>query len=649
MTRFKTVGRFGTLCGVLAIVAMTTGCPFADIFSPCNGFNVNDNNPCTTDTCRVDNDGDPVRVNTAIANCCTAATVSTACTDTNPCTSATCGSINTTTGRGTCSFPPIPNCCVDNDDCDEGEVCDGNLCEAGCDSDDDCPAGETCDLTTGVCEDAPPPPDCTTDADCDLDGDACTEDVCTNGVCSSTDVDCAAGEVCVDGDCVPECTDDADCADDGDACTTVACVGGGCVTTTEDCDDGVACTDDSCDAATGDCINEDNCVDGTCDLTTGDCGGCVSDGDCDDQDQCTTDTCTDGSCSNVDNTAACNDANACTTNDTCAAGVCAGTAVVCPAGQSCNASTGNCQVITCTTSANCNDNFGCTTDICNLATGLCEYTENDTFCEDNLYCTGTGEVCEPSDADAEAGTGCLRPGNPCLNGPDGIGKICNEATNACDDCTTNAQCNDEFTCTSDTCTAGTCVHTELDNLCPDPLKCDGIDECDPANPDADPTTGCIEPGNPCCPIPNASPCFVCNEATFVEGNVATCEDCTTNASCSDGLACTQDACNGLTGECSNVPQNSLCPNPLFCNGADTCDPTNPDAGADGCINALPAYPCANACNETTNSCFACTGNIDCSDGVACTTDTCDGLSGNCTHTSNCTGLLICNFQSGQCE
>ena len=631
MTSFKYLGRLGTFCGVLAMLAFTTGCPFAQ--DACDGFDVDDDNPCTTDSCDFDDNGDPVAVNTPIEDCCQTAAD---CNDNNACTIDACSDIDDT-GAGNCTNTAVgQNCCNDADECDAGEVCTNNQCVPACDSDDDCEAGQVCNTTTGQCEDAP---ECTTGGDCD-DGDACTNDVCTDGVCSNPDVTCGAGQVCVDGECVGECTEDVDCPDDGDACTEVACVDGGCVTTTTDCNDDVACTDDSCDPDTGDCVNEDNCVDGTCDPDTGECTGCTADVDCDDDDDCTTDTCVDGSCENTNNTGACSDGNACTTNDTCANGACAGTAVTCPAGQQCNATTGNCQAIVCDDNTDCNDNASCTTDICNLATGVCEYTAINTACEDNQHCTGPAgtDVCDPDDADAEAGTGCVRQGNPCVNPL----PICQESNDTCIGCTTNAQCDDGFSCTSDTCAAGSCNNTALNTSCPDPVKCDGDDICDPNNADANEATGCYAPGNPCAPR-------VCNEATYVVGDPNTCENCTSNASCTDGVACTEDTCNGVLGTCANVPNNTLCPDPLFCNGDDICDPNDPDAGVDGCVNGLPAYPCANACNETTNTCFNCTANLDCSDGIACTTDTCNGGTGLCSHADNCALGTICNVQNGQCE
>lgn len=59
---------------------------------------------------------------------------------------------------------------------------------------------------------------------------------------------------------------------------------------------------------------------GTVTITTG--PGCTSNGQCDDGNTCTTDTCQSGSCNNANNTAACDDLIYCNGTDTCAAGGC---------------------------------------------------------------------------------------------------------------------------------------------------------------------------------------------------------------------------------------------------------------------------------------------------------------------------------------
>src|SRR5206468_2403445 len=128
-------------------------------------------------------------------------------------------------------------------------------------------------------------------------------------------------------------TSNTDPCDDANACTTSdTCAAGACVGgPAPNCSDGNPCTDDSCAPATG-CTHTSNTD------------------PCDDANACTTnDTCASGTCvggpapscsavtlhaahpispatgcTHTSNTAPCDDANACTTNDTCAAGACVG-------------------------------------------------------------------------------------------------------------------------------------------------------------------------------------------------------------------------------------------------------------------------------------------------------------------------------------
>jgi hypothetical protein len=64
---------------------------------------------------------------------------------------------------------------------------------------------------------------------------------------------------------------------------------------------------------------------------------CAIDADCDDGNECTTDTCGGGLCSRTNNSASCDDGNACTTGDACENGTCVGLIpVACDDGSACN-------------------------------------------------------------------------------------------------------------------------------------------------------------------------------------------------------------------------------------------------------------------------------------------------------------------------
>lgn len=505
--------------------------------------------------------------------------------------------------------PPTITTCSADADCDDSVACTDDTCDTTgttgvCMNVDNCTGLDTCNITTGACD----APTCTTDADC-VDTDPCNgaetcvanacvagtpvcndNDACTTDTCDPTDSSCTftpivcpnAGDTCSNGVCGSVCTVDGDC-DDTDLCTADTCVSGVCVFAATDCDDTDACTTDSCDSTTGNCVNDPLCDDG---------------------DNCTTDTCTNG--------------------------VCSTTTVECGQGQTCDTA-GNCVDIVCTTNADCDDGFVCTTDTCISTTSTCSYTNIDAQCDDGQFCTGTG-TCNPTSANAEA-DGCVRTGNPCANPT----PVCVEGTDSCEACDADADCDDDITCTDDVCTpsTGVCTSTNNDANCPDLDFCDGVDVCDPLNANAD-ADGCTQPGTPCPPVVN--PTFgACNEATDA------CFECTSNADCSDGIPCTVDVCNDpSTGLCTNTADNTLCPDPAFCDGIDTCTPADPDADANGCL--APGTPCGGVtpiCDEGTDTCDGCVSNAECDDGVDCTDDTCDGLTGACVFTDNCTGLLSC--------
>ncbi|MFQ5463843.1 MAG: hypothetical protein ACE5E5_14605, partial [Phycisphaerae bacterium] len=98
---------------------------------------------------------------------------------------------------------------------------------------------------------------------------------------------------------------------------------------------------------------------------------------------------------------------------------------------------------TCSLDIHCNDGVACTDDTC--VSGTCVFTPNDANCtDDGVFCNGQ-EVCN-------ATAGCVSAGNPCLPT-----EFCNEATNACDQCQVDADCDDGLFCTGvETCVAGAC-------------------------------------------------------------------------------------------------------------------------------------------------------------------------------------------------
>jgi hypothetical protein len=177
---------------------------------------------------------------------------------------------------------------------------------------------------------------------CD-DGDPCTTDSCNAvGGCQHAPVVCNDGDACTTDSCNPltgQCQYAPLSCDDGNACNGVeTCSAGACVPGTP-----VVCTaSDQCHLA------------GTCDPTTGACSNPVA---------------TDGT--------PCTDGNACTQSDTCQAGACAsGSPVICIAADQCHVAgvcdpgTGACSNPPAADGTSCNDANACTLgEAC--AAGVC--------------------------------------------------------------------------------------------------------------------------------------------------------------------------------------------------------------------------------------------------------------------------------------
>ncbi len=571
------------------------------------------------------------------------------------CCSATC----TFVAAGTICRPGIAQC-------DAAEACTGtsDTCPAdvndpdgtACDDADACTLADAC--TAGVCVGGPPPncndhDVCTADAcvpatgcthtnntdPCD-DGSACTTaDTCAAGVCiGGPPPSCDDGDVCTDDGCSPatgcEHTDNTASCDDENACTTGdVCSAGSCSGPgTLDCDDGEVCTDDSCVPATG-CAHADNtdpCSDGDACTLDDACaaGGCVAGTpqSCDDLNGCTADTCDTGTgaCGHTDTTDQCDDGNACTIDDVCGEGECEGTPVVCDDGvfcdglETCQAGTGDCVD---GTAPSCDDGIVCTADACDAGGDQCTHTpivgccDADADCDDGSVCTGS-ETCDVE-------TGVCEPGTPlaCGDGDgctvdacDPLGGCTFPAIAGC--CDEHADCDDGNSCTTDSCDteAGVCDH--LQQNCQNGSVCDGTETCNPA-------TG------------------LCEDGTALD--------------CDDGVGCTDDTCNAVTG-CAHtaVPlccdDDGDCDDGDLCTGSETCELATGACQPGTALACSDDDPCTGA--ETCDPLAGCQDvpDLDCDDGLACTTDVCDAgvgcahspVPGCCLHDGDCDDGGLCN-------
>ena len=275
-------------------------------------------------------------------------------------------------------------------------------------------------------------------------------------------------------------------------------------------------------------------------------------------------------------------------------------------------------------------------------------------------------------------------------------------------CTSDAQCNDDNPCTTDTCDNGGCVNTPLaeGTSCDDGMYCNGEETCDAggtcqAGELPCPGRACDEANQSCvgCTSDDVCPaCQYCSNGACV--NQAAGDDlkddcaqdachpgiCNGNGACSteaDGTDCDVcGACNSGTctadltqdddcplcqecsdlGTCTNQAADSdvknECPDADFCDGAEKCDGNGAcqDAGADPCPGLV--------CDEANDRCTGCLTDADCPLCTECISDNCENQAegsdskDDCTqdacHTGNCDGAGACGLEPqgtdcGQCR
>ena len=613
-----------------------------------------------------------------------------------PCVQAACFA-------GSCqlSYAPAGEACNDDDACTTADACDQGVCSGSwdkgacpCSSDADCPSMEAvgaCALSTcvaGACATQVKPGRCLIDGACyeagataamdacrqcrpELgarlwhptpcdDGNSCTYDACSadagcvhtaslgGAPCDDGDA-CSHDDACSSGICVGscECREDSDCGDAAPSCQRVVCIANACVAIADPLQDGQICDDGAY------CSVEDVCSSGTClPGAPRDCAA-ATDGPC-----------TFGACAEplaacvampLPPGTFCDDHDACTDSDRCdAAAVCRGTPRACPGIEGpCVESAcvdGACLVSATPFGIPCDDGAAC--------------TEKDR-CHGSGRCTGTWGAQIP-------GCGCASDADcASLDGACQVGR-CDVASQTCvvDLAPAWAPCDDGAACTqADRCgAAGVCAGTPYD--CADGVpcsddRCDGAGGCDhPVAVGACLVEGaCVSEG---AAAPGAS-CLRCDPAEDPHawspgGGDVLCDDgdpCTSGdacdgllcvgsvrVDCDDGLACTDDACDGAGG-CTVAVQPGWCVVDGLCVPGGAPAPTNachrcaPDVDPDGWTSVGGGCDDGDPCTrDDTCQAGVCAGAaFSCDDGRACTTDVCQG-SGKCEHIANAAGCFI---------
>lgn len=529
--------------------------------TPCNdGVFCNGADSCSGGACVV-HAGNPCPGPDGDGNCaesCNGATQS--CTTNDPNGSA-CNDVNTcTTGdacqNGVCvSGGPASNGtpCSDGNDCTTGDTCQGGSCTSGaaapngtlcvdglfCNGPDTCSSG-SCSVHAGnPCPGPDGDGNCVESCNETLDNCASSD---PNGSACSDGNTCTGGDTCQSGSCAagPPVSNGTSCNDGnscrtGENCQSGVCTGGTPVANGTGCNDGLSCTiTDACQS--GVCLGTGNpcppsdpfCFENTPAFP---CGDCRTAADCvEDPSFCRTASCdTIHQCGVVTNHAQCNDGQVCNGTEFCNVGTdsCApGTPIPCnnPDFPVCANDLGG-QCVECNIDPDCSDGLACTgletcvAHVCVPGTPV-DCSGQTTFCH-------LGVCLEPS---GTCGTQPRNENQPCsddnactlnehcVNGncTGSIPNLCNDGNLCTDDsciapagCSNepNANaCNDNSACTiGDQCSQGSCVGVPV--VCDDGNYCNGAETCNP-------TTGCVIPGNPCCPG------SVCNET------LDTCVGCT---------------------------------------------------------------------------------------------------------------------------
>lgn len=299
----------------------------------------------------------------------------------------------------------------------------------------------------------------------------------------------------------------------------------------------------------------------------------------------------------------CDDGDACTGDDACDAGVCAGVVFDCsPLDDECNVGacdtlTGLCAPVPKANGTTCNDDSLCTSnDTCTA--GRCG--------GDTLDCSASASLCNAASCD---------PATGCTSLP-----------------LTNTECDDSDPCTvGDSCTAGLCQGAPRDcSVVAGPC---GIGVCIPAN------GGCAVTQKP-----DSTPCS--------DGSACTLNDTCTGGNCigtpkvCPAANCNLTTCDGATGACGLTAAT----NGTSCIDGDNC--TEGDHCEDGTCVATPKV-CdvtnCSACNPSTGACVpgsAANGTSCDVDSTDCQTNACQGGSCVASARADCAtcgsgGALVC--------
>lgn len=574
--------------------------------------------------------------------------------------------------------------CSDGIDCNGIEICGSDglctvnastipFCLFGCNSvqdtcincyvDSDCPnpfsnctGGEKCDTDLKQCYYVPPP-SCP-DTGCNATSNQCYQCATGNNTQCSDGLFCNGIETCVNNVCVPgnNLTCIGGCNETTDECYTCN-VASDCGTVYTNCGGGFVCNSSKyCEYHA-----PINCSSSGCDTSLQQCYECNSDPQCYDNLFCNGfERCVSGYCAPANFTpicpGGCNETAdicyQCATNNDCS-----NPYTPCAGGNICSSANKSCVY---QPPINCSD-FGC-----NVTSGTCFECSTNSHCDDGQYCNGvetcvanrcvagipptcpggcnetidvcyqcaSDNDCTPTYQNCTGGNKCNLNTRTCYFEPGPVcsgNSVCNSTTDACEGCVDNTDCDNSKFCDGlEYCAVGGVCLTNSTTIPSCPFGCNETsDACNQCSTNSD----CGAPYAPClggyiCNMPALTCSYVpplnCG-SNFCDNITASCYECVTDNDCdSPWQPCVGgDRCNSTSRSCYNIPPT---PCAYGCNTtSDTCFECSLDAhcddgifcnGQETCVNNTCQIPaplvCPGGCNETTNECYECSQTSDCS-------------------------------------
>ncbi len=437
---------------------------------------------------------------------------------------------------------------------------------AGCSGRDAPPGGDACSASrpTGTCQ---------TGQTCRAG--QCVDDslLCSasnpNGLCANPAQSCVGG-TCMDPDMACSSAHPNGTCDGNTTCRGGQCIDNGlirssanptglCADTNQSCVDG-GCHPiaELCSASNlnGLCAMPLTCHEGTC-ATDNPCSAADPLGFCPAMQVCIDGTCID----NADLCSPSNPAGACATGKTCLDGTCTADNLLCSSGQPAGL---------------CPTGQSCLNGACIDAAGLCSQSNPTGACATGMACLDGTCLDQSMVCSASNPTGLCAGGDTCLEG------TCTDPALLCSSTNQTGLCPDGETCQGGTCEPFNpgCQSCGANQTCLDGICRDDMLLCSATNPTGLCASGydciagtCISAGVECSTNNTTGVCdpgYICNNGTCeIIDDTVLCDDanpCTLDAfdfarnrcshtaqagSCTDGNACTNDAC--VAGACVGTP------------------------------------------------------------------------------------------------